>query len=297
MLRPEQITRPAFAVPAGACDSHMHVFGAPDRYPPAAERVYTPAPAPFAAWRAMAARLGLTRVVFVQPSAYGTDNRAMLDALSEAGPDGRGIAVLDETAPKSVLDAMAKAGVRGLRLNVKTHGDSDTGALKRRVLQWADRIGPLQWHIQIFADLPMIAAIAEVIRTSPVPIVLDHMGGPRASLGLMQDGMKSLLDLLGGGRCWVKLSGAYRVSEREPEFADSVPIAAALAKANPEQVVWGTDWPHLGSHAAVPSDEAPPAIYRDLDAGALLNILAESVGSGDLLNRVLLTNPARLYGF
>jgi predicted TIM-barrel fold metal-dependent hydrolase len=297
MLRPEQVSRPTFSVPPGACDCHMHIFGPADRYPPAAERVYTPSPTPLAAWRAMAARLGFARVVFVQPSAYGTDNRAMLDALKDMGPDGRGIAVLDEAAPQSQLDALAKAGVRGLRLNVKTHGDSDTGALRRRVAHWADRIGPLGWHIQVFADLPMVAAIAEVIRTSPVPIVLDHMGGPRAAGGVAQDGFRALLDLLGAGRCWVKLSGAYRVSDREPDFADSTPFARALAQANPDQVVWGTDWPHLGNHAAAPTSDAPPAIYRDLDAGALLNLLADAVGTGDPMRRILVENPARLYGF
>jgi predicted TIM-barrel fold metal-dependent hydrolase len=297
MLRPDQITRPDFTVPAGACDCHMHIFGPVDRYPPAAKRVYTPTPATLSQWRAMAARLGLSRVVFVQPSAYGTDNRAMLDALREVGAAGRGIAVLDDGAPLSELEAMAKAGVRGIRLNVKTYGGSDAGALRRRVLQWAEWIGPLGWHIQIFADLPMVASIAELIRASPVPIVLDHMGGPVAALGPAQDGFGTLLDLLGAGRCWVKLSGAYRVSDREPGFSDSTPLARALAEANPEQVVWGTDWPHIGSHAAAPASDAPPVIYRDLDAGALLTLLAEAVGTGDLLRRTLVDNPARLYGF
>jgi predicted TIM-barrel fold metal-dependent hydrolase len=297
MLRPEAITRPGFAVPPGACDCHMHVFGAADRYPPATQRVYTPTPATLSMWRAVAARIGLTRVVFVQPSAYGADNRAMLDALREMGPDGRGIAVLDDGAPAAVLEPLAKAGVRGIRLNVKTHGNSDVGALRRRFLQWAERIGPLGWHIQVFADLPMVAAIADIIRTSPVPVVLDHMGGPSAALGLGQDGFRTLLDLLGAGRCWVKLSGAYRVSGRDPDFADSTPLARALAKANPEHVVWGTDWPHLGNHAAAPGADAPPAIYRDLDAGALLNLLAEAVGTGEAMRRILVDNPARLYGF
>ena len=297
MLHPEQLTRPRFAVPAGACDCHMHVFGAGELYPPAAQRVYTPTPAPVAAWRAMAERLGLARVVFVQPSAYGSDNRAMLDALAEVGALGRGIAVVADETDRAALEAMARAGVRGIRLNMKTHGESDTRALRQRFARASERIAPFGWHIQIFADLAMIAAIADAIRASPVPVVLDHMGGARGALGLAQDGFRTVLDLLDAGRCWVKLSGAYRVSDQEPSFADATPIARALVGANPEQLVWGTDWPHIGAHAEAPHGDAPPVIYRDLDAGALLNLLAEAAGDDATLKRILADNPARLYGF
>ena len=297
MLRPEQLTRPRFPVVAGACDCHMHVFGPAALYPPAAARVYTPLPAPLSAWRDVAGRLGLSRVVFVQPSAYGTDNRAMLDALRDMGADGRGVAVIADATDRAALEAMAQAGVRGIRLNMKTHGEDDTRALRQRFARAAERIGPLGWHIQIFADLPMIAAIADMIRTSPVPVVLDHMGGARGAHGLGQDGFGTLLELVGAGRCWVKLSGAYRVSDREPDFADATPIARALVQANPERMVWGTDWPHIGSHAATPHQDAPPVIYRDLDTGALLNLLAEAAGDEATLARILVGNPARLYGF
>ena len=297
MLRPDEITRPAFAVPPGACDCHMHVFGAAAQYPPAPHRVYTPTPAPLALWRQFAARLGLARVVLVQPSAYGEDNRALVDALGEAGEAGRGIAVIGDAVPQATLEGFAKAGVRGIRLNVKTHGEDDPAALRRRFLAAAERIGPLGWHIQIFADLPAIAAIADVLREAPVPVVLDHMGGAVAAAGLGQPGFRELVRLLGDGRCWVKLSGAYRVSDRAPDFADSTPIARALVAANPERLVWGTDWPHIGSHAAAPSSDAPPVIYRDLDAGALLNLLAEAAGDAATLRRILVDNPARLYAF
>jgi predicted TIM-barrel fold metal-dependent hydrolase len=297
MLLPDRLTRPNFSVPAGACDCHMHVFGPAALYPPAAQRVYTPAPAPIGQWRDVAARLGLSRVVLVQPSAYGTDNRALLDALGVMGADGRGIAVIEDAAPPAALEALAQAGVRGIRLNVKTHGEHDTRALRQRFTGAAERIGPLGWHIQVFADLAMIAGIADLIRASPVPVVLDHMGGARGAGGVGQDGFATLLDLLGAGRCWVKLSGAYRVSDREPDFADATPIARALVQANPERLVWGTDWPHLGSHAPEPRPDAPPAIYRDLDTGALLNLLAAAAGDAATLRRILVDNPARLYGF
>jgi predicted TIM-barrel fold metal-dependent hydrolase len=297
MLRPDQLTRPKVSIPAEACDCHMHVFGAAAQYPPAAHRVYTPMPAPVSAWRAVAARLGLSRVVFVQPSAYGTDNSAMLDALRVMGPDGRGIAVIDDGTQAAVLETFSRLGVRGIRLNVKTHGEGDIGTLRQRFSRASARIGPLGWHIQIYADLPMVAAIGDVIRTSPVPVVLDHMGGARAELGVEQDGFQTLLDLLGAGRCWVKLSGAYRVSDREPDFADSTPIARALVRANPERLVWGTDWPHIGAHTTAPQQSAPPAIYRDIDAGALLNLLAEAADDAATRRRILVENPAQLYGF
>jgi predicted TIM-barrel fold metal-dependent hydrolase len=297
MLTPERLTHPKFPVPAGACDTHMHVFGDAGRYPPSPHRVYTPTPAPYAAWRALAGRLGLARVVFVQPSAYGTDNRALLDALTEAGAVGRGIAVVAEDASTAELEAMARAGVRGIRFNVKPHGDTDIDALRRAFRRWAERIGPLGWHIQVFADLPMVAAAADVFRSSAVPVVLDHMGGAVGARGTAQEGFAALRDLLGEGRCWVKISGAYRVSDHEPDFADATPIARALVKANPERIVWGTDWPHIGSHAAAPAHDAPPVIYRDLDTGALMNLLPEAAGDDATLRRILVDNPARLYGF
>ena len=297
MRRSDQLTRPTFAVPAGACDCHMHVFGAAERYPPAAHRVYTPGPAPLSAWRGIAARLGLSRVVLVQPSAYGTDNRAMVDALGAMGSNGRGIAVIAEETPVAALATLAQAGVRGIRFNVKTHGENDGAALRQNFRRAAQRIGPLGWHIQLYADLGVIAQLADLIRTASVPVVLDHMGGARAALGVAQDGFRTLLDLLGEGRCWVKLSGAYRVSDRDPDFADSTPIARTLVAENPERLVWGSDWPHIGAHAAAPRVDPPAAIYRDLDSGALMNLLAEAAGDDATLRRILVDNPARLYGF
>lgn len=296
-MRPDEFTRPRLALPEGACDCHMHVFGAPERYQVAARRAYTPVPAPLSQWREVAARLGLARVVLVQPSAYGSDNSCMLDAMREMGAPARGVAVIDEAASPSDLAALHAAGVRGVRLNLKTLGDGDAGALRARMTRLAERIGPLGWHIQIYADLAVIAAVAGVIRAMPVAVVLDHMGGARAAPGVSKEGFRSLLDLLAEGRCWVKLSGAYRVSDAAPHFADSTPIARALIAANPDRLVWGTDWPHIGGHAEAAAANAPSVIYRDLDAGALLDLLAEVVGDDATFRRILVDNPARLYGY
>ena len=289
------MTRPRYVVPEGACDCHMHVFGAIERYPPAARRAYTPRPAPLAQWRALAARLGFSRVVLVQPSAYGTDNRCMVDALGEMGGAARGVAVIDEDAPAALLDDLHAAGVRGIRFNLKTLGDGDAAALRRRLMRVGERIGPLGWHVQIYADLAMIAAAEDAIRAAPVPVVLDHMGGARAAPGPAQEGFRALLDLLGSGKCWVKLSGAYRVSDAAPSFADATPIARALVAANRDNLVWGTDWPHIGGHAEAAPAMPPDVVYRDLDAGHLLDLLAEASGDEANFRRILVDNPARLY--
>jgi len=294
-MDPAAMTTPRYAVPEGACDCHMHVFGTVERYPPAARRAYTPLPALLAQWRALAARLGVARVVLVQPSAYGTDNRCMVDALQEMGAAARGIAVIDEDAPATALDALHAAGVRGIRFNLKTLGDGDAAALQRRLVRIGERLMPLGWHVQIYADLPLIAAAAEAIRAAPVPVVLDHMGGARAAPGLAQDGFRTLLDLLGSGQCWVKLAGAYRVSDAAPGFADATPIARALIAANRDNLVWGTDWPHIGDRAGPATAEPPAAVYRDLDAGHLLDLLAAAAGDEATFHRILVDNPARLY--
>lgn len=288
---------PSYPTPADATDCHMHVFGPPELYPAAARRAYTPLPAPLDAWQTVARPLGLTRVVLVQPSAYGADNRCMLDAMRARGAKARGVAVIDEDTDAPRLAALHAAGVRGIRLNLKTMGESDPALLRARLMSVAGRIAPLGWHIQIYADLSVIAAAAASIRALPVPVVFDHMGGARAPAPDRND-FATLLDLVATGNGWVKISGAYRVSGAAPLYADATPIARALVKANPDRIVWGTDWPHIGGHVEAVSAEPPPAPYRDdLDAGALLALAAEAAGDAATFRRILVDNPARLYGF
>jgi len=282
-------------VPPFACDCHMHVFGAPGDYPIPALRSYTPQAAPLASWRTVAATLGLMRVVVVQPSVYGLDNRCTLDALRSIGAQGRGIVQIDPATLDPDLQDLHAAGVRGVRLNPKSVGLRDLDGLRELIGRTARRIAPFGWHLQIYTALPMLAELAEAIRDAPVPVVLDHMGGARA--GDDAAALRPLLDLLGSGRCWVKLSGAYRVSRLESGFEDATAIARLLVQTNAEQLVWGTDWPHTAHHAGTPRLDAPLLAFRALDAIHLMRCLADAARDQSTFTRILETNAARLYGF
>ncbi len=288
-------TRPSIMAPPLACDCHMHVFGPLDRFPPAAARSYTPVEASLAEWRAMAAQISMTRVVVVQPSAYGADNTCLVDTLRTLGPWGRGVAAIDEATSDDDLAALDAAGVRGIRLNPKSIGAKDPARLAQLMERTAARIAPLRWHIQIYAELALLTALAGRLRHLAVPLVLDHMGGADATDD--ETSLLPLLSLLDKGTCWIKLSGAYRVSRRTHDFTDSIPIARALIRCNPERLVWGSDWPHTAGHAAKVSDAPPDITFRTLDPVMLLGLLAEAAGDQATLDRILADNPAILYGF
>ncbi len=294
-----QHTPPRATVPAGAIDCHMHVFGTLDRYPPAAQRSYTPLPASLDDYLAMAATVGLARNVFVQASAYGTDNRCMLDAMRVRGPLCRGVAVIDDAVTDAVLAEMHALGVRGVRVNAATFGMTDPAAVAGQLNRTIARVAPLGWHVQIFAQLSMLQTLHETLAQAPVPIVIDHMGLPRTDLGVDQPGFAAVLDLLTRGHCWVKVSGTYRVSTSATDFSDATPIAAALIRANPARIVWGTDWPHTGAHKNQRGAEPPTIAYRRLDDGVLLDLLADATDATDAatLQRVLVDNPSALYDF
>lgn len=287
--------RVSVAVPSGATDCHMHVFE--PGYPLSPTRTYTPAPAPLEHYRKVAAALGLTRAVVVQPSAYGTDNSCTLDAVESLGVTARAVVGLDLKAPDDELDSLHRRGARGVRLNPASHGVRDVDTIASRLSATANRIARLGWHLQIFTDIALIEKLAGVLGTLPVPVVVDHMGLAMAASGTSQPGLIALCDLLASGRVWVKLSGAYRISQQEPGFADADAIIRTLIAANPDRCVWGTDWPHTGAHAHTESDEAPPVIYRPLDTAALLEQLVACAGEQKIVDKILTANPAVLYAF
>jgi predicted TIM-barrel fold metal-dependent hydrolase len=283
------------AIPAGATDCHMHVFE--DRYALSPNRTYTPEPAPLDQYRKVAAALHLTRAVVVQPSAYGTDNSCTLDAVAALGPSARAVVGIDPEISDDELDRLHGRGARGVRVNAASRGLRDLDEIAGLMTATAERIERLGWHVQLFTDLAVIGRLAKRFRTLSVPIVIDHMGLARATQGLARNGLASLCDLLASGRCWVKLSGAYRVSDQESGFADAGAIIRALIDANPDRAVWGTDWPHTGSHGHAQSAAAPPITYRRLDTAALLEQLVACAGDAVVVNKILVDNPARLYGF
>jgi predicted TIM-barrel fold metal-dependent hydrolase len=283
------------AIPGGATDCHMHVFEA--RYPPSPSRTYTPGPAPLDQYRKVAAALRLERAVVVQPSAYGTDNSCTLDAVAALGASARAVVGIDPSISDDELDRLHGRGARGVRVNSASRGLRDVDAIAGLVTATAKCIERLGWHVQIFTDLAVIEQLAARLRTLPVPIVIDHMGLAQAAQGSSQRGLSALCDLLASGRGWVKLSGAYRISTQEPGFADAGAIIRALIAANPDRCVWGTDWPHTGGHGHAQSAEAPPIIYRRLDTAALLDQLVACADDDAIVRKILVDNPAELYGF
>jgi predicted TIM-barrel fold metal-dependent hydrolase len=286
-----------FDVPAGACDCHTHVFGDPRRFAFATERVYTPEPASIAEMRSLHRALHMERVVVVQPSVYGTDNACTVDAVRQLGPRARAVAVIDEHAPSSALDALDAAGVRGIRINLATAGQIDAGRARDRLLRSVEQLAGRNWHIQMYTAMAVIEAIRDRIAESPVPIVFDHFGGAQAALGTSQPGFDALLGLVRSGKAYVKISGAYRSSNATPDYADVVPLAKALIAANPQRILWGSDWPHPDSSIVAGRKATDIAPLLPIDDGRLLNQLAVWAPDSAQRRTILVDNPARLYGF
>jgi predicted TIM-barrel fold metal-dependent hydrolase len=255
-----------------------------------------PGPAPLAGLIAHQQALGLERVVIVQPSVYGTDNSCMLDALYRLGPRARGIAVVDANVSHDALRQMHEAGVCGIRLNLETAGVTDLHTARRRIEEAAAQAAPFGWHIQIYAGLSVIAALHDVIRDLPVMVVFDHFARVKAVGGPDQPEFAALLSLVRMGKAYVKLSAPRRISDL-PDHRDASAIAGAFLKANPERLLWGSDWPHPGTRPGCARDpEQIEPFYPD-DDGLALNRLNSWMGSADLTRQVLVENPARLYGF
>lgn len=275
---PIHAARAAKPLPAGTCDTHLHVFGPQTRYPLSPGRNYTPHVCTLAAYREVMQSLGIARAVLVQPSVYGTDNSAMLDALGTGGPAFRGIAVPPADASDDALARMHALGVRGIRLNLvnpQVLGVDDALALCRRM---AGR----GWHLQVQLDLARGGddALRALCAGTEVPVVVDHMG--RLAPDTRQH---LLLDLLAQGRCWVKLSAPYRVSRLPAPHADLAPLVAALVAANPLQVVWGSDWPHTEQQHTMP------------EAATFAALLQSWLADSTAMHQICVDNPARLYDF
>jgi predicted TIM-barrel fold metal-dependent hydrolase len=279
-------------IPRGACDCHVHVFD-PARFPYATERVYTPPAALIADLRELQTALHFDRVVIVQPSVYGTDNSCTLDAIRTLGARARGVAVIGPSTPAAVLDEMAANGIRGVRLNFETAGETDPAAIKRHLAAVSEQVRSRNWHVQLNTSLAVIAALKDDLAALPFPVVIDHFGRAKAALGPGQGGFAALLELVGSGRAYVKISAAYRMSDKAPDFPDAPPIAQALVAANPDRIVWGSNWPHPG-RGATRTDIAPP--YPN-DDGLLLNQLPRWVPDAAIRKKILVDNPARLYDF
>jgi predicted TIM-barrel fold metal-dependent hydrolase len=289
-------TSVSFDVPAGACDCHTHIHGDPAKFPFFSGRTYTPETALPEEMAALHKALHMQRVVIVTPSVYGTDNAATLYGMKARGADARGVAVIDDKTTESELDAMGRAGVCGIRLNLSTGGVNDPTVGRQRLQIAIERMQGRSWHVQMNTNLAMIAALKDAVAASPVPIVFDHFGGAQAARGPQQPGFSDLVELVRSGKAYVKISAAYRVSKLAPDYTDVVPLAQALIGANPDRVVWGTDWPHPAGTPAggKPTDVTP---LTQIDDGRLLNQLPAWAPAPAIRKKILVDNPVRLYRF
>jgi len=242
---------------------------------------------------AMHRALHISRVVIVQPSVYGTDNSCLLDGMKQYGSEARGIAVLPIEISSATLDNMERAGIRGVRINLGTAANTNLDDARRRLKSAIEQIQGRKWCVQIYAALPVIQGLSDLILASPVPVVLDHFGGAKAALGVQQPGFDKLLELVRSEQGYVKISGAYRTSDQPPDYPDLVPLARALIEANPHRILWGSDWPHPDTGAGrKPSDLSP--LLR-VDDGHLLDLLAKWAPDTASRNTILVDNPATLY--
>ncbi len=231
LAKASQPATPAnFDVPAGACDCHTHIHGDPAKFPFFAGRIYTPETALPEEMAALHKALRIQRVVIVTPSVYGTDNSATLYGMKARGANARGVAVIDDRTPESELDAMGRAGVRGIRLNLATGGGNDPSVGRERFQVAAERVKSRGWHIQMYTNLAVISSIKDLVAASPVPVVFDHFGGAREDLGPQQPGFAELVELVRSGKAYVKISVT---AGPRPDYTPFVPLAKALIAANP----------------------------------------------------------------
>jgi predicted TIM-barrel fold metal-dependent hydrolase len=272
--------RPRITVPAGACDTHAHVYEAGERYPLKANRPFTPPPVRVSDYRDMLDTLGLERAVIVHSGVH-EDHQVTIDAIRSSGGRWRGIAVADPAMSEREIADLDAAGFRGVRFNPY----NAPAAGLRGIEEVAARIKPFGWHVQLHINAEHMVEMAPRLATLPVDIVVDHLGHMPMAAGIDHPGFQLLLAMLREGRCWVKLSAPMRFEDERLPYPNVVPFAHALIEANSSHVVWGSDWPHVIYDGFMPND------------GDLLDLLEVWAPDEALRKKILVDNPARLYGF
>ena len=271
---------PRMKAPAGACDTHMHVY---EKKYPLAPTAVAPAPdAPAEDYQPIQRRLGLSRTVVVQPSAYGKDNRCTLAAIAKFGKDkARGIAVVDDSASDDELARLTAGGMRGVRFHMLPGGALPWDNLDRV----AARVQHAGWHVQLQLDGRLLPEREAQVRSWPGRIVIDHVGKYLEPVPVDHPAFRCLLRLVESGRVWVKLSAPYECSKLGPPlYGDVGRLAKALVKAAPERMLWASNWPH-------------PSVKDKPDDAMLLDLLLDWAPDDKTRKRILVDNPAELYGF
>jgi len=291
-MPPDPNTRkPGFTPPANSCDTHFHVFGPPETFPFLSTHEYTPPAAPLEHYLKMAAVIGMERAVVVQPSVHGLDNSATLDAIARSQGRFRGIGRIDDKTTKDELQKLYDGGIRGVRFNML---DRPRGNVKLEVLdRCVERVIELGWSVDLHIDMKNLLDHEKRIRAMPVPVVIDHIARVKPSEGLQQAGFQLLLDLLRLKHVWVKVSGADKICNTQVHtyfglpFVEVIPFARAVIAARPDRIIWGTDWPHSNNFTPghTPND------------GDLVDLLAAFAPDEQTRKKILVENPAALYGF
>jgi predicted TIM-barrel fold metal-dependent hydrolase len=278
----QTLTRPGFPMPAGACDSHVHVFEPDARYPSVETPHYTLPDGGLDKLRRMTEVLSLKRFVIVQPSYYGTNNDCMLDALATTGPIARGVAMLGESYTDEELLDMHARGVRALRLDLFLRSSWPTNDIIAYIEHSVRRTKAIGWHVQFYTPGWVVRDLLPYLTGLEATFVIDHMGYMLESDGLTRADFDRLIDMISRGRAWIKLSAPYRLA-KDGNFERLKPMARAIIEAAPDRVIWGSDWPHIPEGGK--------------DTGALVNLLADWAPAAEVRKRILVDNPARLFGF
>ena len=276
---------PRLKAPANAADCHMHIYD-PARFAMVPSTRVAPTNAALPQYRLLQKRIGTTRVVVVTPRNYATENAVTLDALAQLGASARGVAVVHPTVTDAELKSLNDGGIRGIRFSL---GEPSTSVVTWEMVEpLAKRVADLGWHLQIHIDGEQIVANADLLRHLPTRLVFDHMGHPTLPAGPEHASFAVMRGLIDKGRTWIKLTSAYENSKiGPPEYPEATRIAQAFVKAAPQRMVWGSDWPHVGT-------QKKPPLPND---ALLFDLLAVWAPEEATRRRILVENPEELYGF
>jgi predicted TIM-barrel fold metal-dependent hydrolase len=281
---PNPVT-PELKAPPGACDTHCHIFGPPDRFPFSEKRRYTPPTAPVEHYLQMLDVIGVERGVIVQPNAHGTDNRVSLDAIVRGNGRLRGVGRIDDDTTDEDLADMDAGGIRGIRFEFVRgrEGSSDLKLFERMI----ERVRPLGWHVELHVDPDVLIEHEAWFRALDIVCVVDHFARLHVKDGIGQPAFRLLLDLMRRDNYWTKISGADQRTDAPWPHGDVVPFAHALVEVAPDRLMWGTNWPHSNIFE----------MGKTSNDGRLLDLMLDFAPDEAVRNMILVDNPARLFGF
>lgn len=290
------LTKLKFIPPIGSCDCHVHIFDS-RHYPFSDERIYTPDEATISDLKRHLDELHMDRVVLIQPSPYGTDNRCMLNAIHILGQEkARGVAVVPDNISSTGLEALHRQGIRGLRLNMETRSDGKLNAQDSAgyLIKMAKKINHLGWHLQIYTNLKEIIALSETIKNLNVPVVIDHMGKVDVKKGVQQEEFKALLALLDSGNVYVKLSALYRLTT-DTSWKNIPSYIKKLVSCRADRLIWASDWPHTMPAPGKKRMKEGIEYFYPVDDVSILNAFGDWIDIEKLRVEIFVNNPTRLY--